>query len=229
MNKRWLLILGLAVLLLCYLSWQLPVVQWIEQFRLWILDLGAFGVWVFVIVHVLSMLFLGPALALTLMAGLAYGAWGFPLVVGSSTLGAGIAFLLGRYVARGSVTRWINKDERLRSLNSVISGEGWRVVGLMRLSPVIPYGVQNYLFAVTDVQFLPYMLATFVGVMPATALFVYIGAIGQTLEQAGALQWSLVIGGVVATVVLAVFVSRRARAALSERSTGSGLQNISKR
>ena len=218
MKTGWKLALALIAVVLIFLLWlQLPLAEWIVQFRHWILALGALGVVAFVCLYVLITALLGPASALTLTAGLAYGAWGFPLVVVSATLAASVAFLLGRYVARERVTRWINRDARLRALNTAISTQGWRVVGLMRLSPMLPYGVQNYLFSVTRIRFVPYVLATMIGIMPATALYVYIGSLGQVVGTAGTLQWVLVLAGLAATVAVAWFVGKQARAVLAER------------
>ena len=135
----------------------------------------------------------------------------------SATLAASVAFLVGRYVARERVTRWINRDARLSALNAVIGAQGWRVVGLMRLSPMLPYGVQNYLFSVTPIRFVPYVLATLVGIMPATALYVYIGSLGQAVGTAGVLQWVLVLAGLVATVAVAWFIGKQARAVLAAK------------
>ena len=218
MKTGWKIILTLISLVLVFLLWlQLPMAEWITQFRHWILALGVLGVVAFVCLYILITALLGPASALSLTAGLAYGAWGFPLVVVSATLAASVAFLLGRYVARERVTRWINRDARLRALNTAISTQGWRVVGLMRLSPMLPYGVQNYLFSVTRIHFVPYVLATMIGIMPATALYVYIGSLGQVVGTAGALQWVLVLAGLAATVAVAWFVGKQARAVLAER------------
>ena len=154
----------------------LPVREWIEGFQGWISELGALGVAVFVLLYVGVTVVLGPAWALTLVAGLAYGLWGLPLVVGAATLAACVAFLLGRHVARERVTKLVDDDRRLKALNRAVGQEGWKVVGLMRLSPVFPFGLQNYLFGVTDVAFVPYALATMLGILPGTALYVYIGS-----------------------------------------------------
>ncbi len=172
----------------------------------------------FVFLYIVITVVLGPASALTLAAGLAYGAWGFPLVVGSATLAAAVAFLLGRYVAQDRVNRWISKNPRLHSLNQAVSDEGWRVVGLMRLSPLIPYGMQNYLFSITQIGFVPFVLATLIGIMPATALYVYIGSLGQGVGKTGALQWVLAIAGLLATLLVAWVIGKRAKAALAVRS-----------
>jgi uncharacterized membrane protein YdjX (TVP38/TMEM64 family) len=189
----------------------------VDRFRDWILQLGVTGIVLFVVLYVAVTLVIGPASALTLSAGLAYGVWGFPLVVGSATLAAAVAFLIGRYLARERVTRWINRDARLRVLNETVTAQGWRVVGLMRLSPLIPFSVQNYLFSVTQIPFVPYLLATLIGVMPVTALYVYIGSLGHAVGRGGVLQWVLVIGGLLATLAVALFVGRRAQAALANR------------
>ncbi|MFK7993187.1 MAG: TVP38/TMEM64 family protein [Granulosicoccus sp.] len=210
-----------VVIILGLLGWiwtQLPVAAWIEQVRLWILSLGWLGVAAFAALYVVVTVVLGPASGLTLMAGLAYGFWGFPLVVISATLAAAVAFLLGRYVAHERVNRWIENKPKLLALNRAVSDEGWRVVGLMRLSPIIPYGLQNYLFSVTHIGFVPFFLATLIGIMPATALYVYIGSLGQAIGHASTLQWVLGFFGLVATALVAWFVGKRATAAL-ERQT----------
>ena len=221
MKTGWKIIFALLSIALIFLLWlQLPIADWITLFRHWILELGFPGIIFFVLLYVLVTALLGPASALTLTAGLAYGAWGFPLVVLSATLAASVAFLLGRYIARERVTRWINRDARLSALNLAVSAQGWRVVGLMRLSPMLPYGVQNYLFSVTRIRFVPYVLATLIGIMPATALYVYIGTLGQAVGTAGRLQWVLVLAGLVATVGVAWFIGKQARALLAERIEG---------
>lgn len=216
------LIAGFLGLVLIVLLWsQVPFAQFVEIVRLWILSLGIQGVVVFCALYVLITVVLGPASGLTLLAGLVYGAWGFPLVVVSATLSAAVAFLLGRYAARERVNRWIAGKPRLLALNSAVSDEGWRVVLLMRLSPVIPFGLQSYLFAVTHIGFVPFVLATLFGTMPATALYVYIGSLGQAIGTAGILQWILVLAGLVATGVVAWVVGKRAKAALDRCSSGS--------
>lgn len=218
-RKLWpLIILCLIVAALIYLWTQAPVMQWIDTLRLWILSLGWTGVVAFVVLYVVITIVLGPATALTLMAGLAYGAWGFVLVVSSATLAAAVAFLIGRYLAHDRVNRWIADKPKLLALNRAVSEEGWRVVALMRLSPVLPYGLQNYLFSVTHVGFMPFVVATLLGIMPATALYVYIGSLGQAIGRASTLQWVLGAVGLAATAVVAVVVGRRAKQALDKQA-----------
>lgn len=216
--------LGLFVLavFLLFVMWSfLPLSEWIEKFRLWIIDLGAVGVVAFVVAYVFVTVVLGPATALTLAAGLAFGFWGFPLVVGSATLAAAVAFLLGRYLVRRPVLAMIERDPRLESLHQAFSDEGWRIVVLLRLSPLIPYGMQNYLFSVTNIGFFPYLVATMFGIMPASALYVYIGSLGATASgEGGVMKWLLIVGGLIATAIVAWLIGKRAQQVLERHEQG---------
>ena len=210
--------LAIAVAVAIAVLWfVLPVTEWIESLEKWIIDLGAVGVLAFVAIYVVATVVLVPASALTLLAGLAYGAWGFPLVIVSATLGACAAFLVGRHLARERVQKQIDGSDKFKAVNKAISSEGWKVVGLLRLSPVFPFGLQNYFFGVSSIGFLPYALATFVGIMPGTALYVYLGSIGKAAGGGGgAAQWVLLGAGLVATAVVVWLVTRRAGQALEE-------------
>ena len=209
------LLLFVLLLALAAFVWsQIPLNEWIAQFRLWILDLGLLGVVVFLIAYSVLTIMLAPVGLLSLSAGFAYGAWGFPLVVVSATLAATLAFLLGRYALRERVLQWIKHDKKLNSLSKAVSEEGWRVVGLLRLSPLVPFSMQNYLFSLTEIKVLPYTLATAIGIMPGTAMYVYIGSLGQAVGQASSLQWVFIAAGLIATALVAWFVAKRANQVL---------------
>jgi len=218
MSTRTRIIVGVIALIAIMALWVLlPVRDWIEGFQYWIQDLGIVGIAVFVFLYVVITVVLGPAWALTLVAGLVYGFWGFPLVVLSATLAACIAFLIGRSFARERVTGLVEKDNRLKALHQAVSQEGWKVVGLTRLSPAFPFGLQNYFFGVTDIALAPYALATLIGIMPGTALYVYIGSLGSVSgEGGGVLRWVLLGAGLIATFAVVWLVTNRARAALAE-------------
>ena len=212
---RPILLLMLLVFIIAFWS-VLPIAEWVEKFRAWMVGLGYFGVLVFILVYCALAIILAPVSLLSITAGLAYGAWGFPLVFISATLAATSAFLVGRYLGRERVSKWLAKDARLQSFNKAVSDGGWKVVGLLRLSPLIPFGIQNYFFAVTNIKFIPYVLATAIGMTPGIILYVYIGAVGQAIGQGGALQWTLLAVGLISTVLVAWIVGRRANRILLE-------------
>lgn len=214
----------LIVLVLALVAWvwtRIPLNDWIAHFRLWILDMGLLGVVIYIVAYSAFTLIMAPVSLLSLAAGLAYGVWGFPLVLVSATLAATLAFLLGRYALRDRVLQWIKQDKKLLSLNKAVSAEGWRVVGLLRLSPLVPFGMQNYLFSITEIKLVPYIVASAIGMMPGTALYVYIGALGQALGSASAIQWVFIGIGLIATGFVAWFVAKRANEVLSSESVVS--------
>ncbi|MFK8074945.1 MAG: TVP38/TMEM64 family protein [Granulosicoccus sp.] len=195
-------------------SW-LPLSEWVDHIRAWVLSLGALGIVLFIVAYILLTAVLAPVSLLSITAGLAYGLLGVPLVVLSATLAAVVAFLLGRYLAHEKVSRWVERDPRLSSLNTAVSEQGWKVVFLVRLSPLIPFGLQNYLFSLTGVKVVPYAIATAVGILPGSALYVYIGVMGQAMDGAGTIQWVLLSIGLISTVLVAWFVGRRASQVLA--------------
>ena len=95
------------------------------------------------------------------------------------------------------------------------------LVLLARLSPLIPYNLLNYALSVTSVRFRDYLLATWLGMLPATVLYVYTGSIAKSLaDPKSAPSWaagSLLAIGFVATAALTLLIARHATRALSER------------
>ncbi len=93
----------------------------------------------------------------------------------ASTLAAVIAFLTARYLARKWIEKSLGSNRKFRILDSAINQDGFRIVLLIRSSPLHPYGVCNYLFGLTSVTGRDYALASFLGMLPATVMEVYFG------------------------------------------------------
>jgi uncharacterized membrane protein YdjX (TVP38/TMEM64 family) len=190
----------------------------IQGLRVW-------GMVLFVLIYVLAAVFLLPAVVLTLGAGAIFGVVkGFVLVSIAETLGATAAFFVGRYVARGWVSRLIQGNPKLMAIDDAIAREGWKIVGLIRLSPAFPFIVLNYAFSVTRVSPREYILASWIGMMPGTVMYVYIGFLAGDLALLGAGQgvhtpaeWALYGLGLLATLAVTIYVTRLARAALKRR------------
>lgn len=191
----------------------------------WVAAQGAAGIAVFVVLYVLACVLLVPGSLLTLGAGAVWGlAGGLPIVSAASTLGATAAFLAGRHLARGWVARRTEGNARFRAIDAAVAREGWKIVGLARLSPVFPFNLLNYAFGLTSVSLRDYVLASWVGMLPGTAMYVYLGSLAGGLAELGAgrstrtpAEWALSLLGLAATVAVTVYVTRIARAALSRR------------
>lgn len=220
----WKWAIGVGVLAALVAAWfLLPVKEWIDSFQHWIEGLGAWGWGLFAAVYIVGTVLLVPVSVLTIVAGLAFGlAIGFPLVVVSATIGATLAFLVARFLVRKRVQKAVSGRPKFKAVTEAVSEGGWKIVALLRLSPVLPFNLQNYFYGITEIALLPYIAATFVGIMPGTLLYTYLGAAGKAAsgEGGGALKWTFFAVGLVVTIAVAVFVTRKAKALLEKRGVG---------
>jgi uncharacterized membrane protein YdjX (TVP38/TMEM64 family) len=214
--------LGHGLILLSTAVSFLPVAQWLKAFTDWIRHLGLAGAFIFIGVYALGAVLFLPGAIFTIAAGLVYGiAGGTAVALAGATLGAGLAFLVARYLVRGRIEDFARKNRRFGAIDDAIGQEGWKIVGLLRLSPLIPFNVSNYFYGVTSIGFWPYLLASCVGMLPGTLLYVYLGAIGQAGLEGGKkgyspLQWTFLGIGLLATFAVTIFVGRVAKAALKK-------------
>ena len=188
-------------------------------------QIGQLGYWapvLFILLYIAACVAMLPASILTIGGGTLFG-----LVEGSvyvsiaATLGATAAFLVGRYLARDWVTRKIGKRPAFAAIDQAVAEEGWKIVLLTRLCPIFPFFLMNYAYGLTRVSFRHYFFATWVGIIPGTILFVYIGSLARTgAQETSATGWAW-RGFILVTALLATFqIARIARRALSKR-TGS--------
>lgn len=183
---------------------------------------GQFGPWgpvIFIALYVVATVLFIPGSALTLGAGALFGVvWGSVYVSAGSTLGATAAFLVGRYFARDAIARKIEGKERFAAIDKAVAAEGWKIVGLTRLSPVFPFTLLNYAFGLTRVKLSHYVLASWIGMMPGTVMYVYVGSLAKAVTGTHARttgEWVLYGVGLLAIVVVTVFVTRIAKRALA--------------
>jgi uncharacterized membrane protein YdjX (TVP38/TMEM64 family) len=189
--------------------------------------LGAWAPAAFVVGYAVAVVALVPASLLTLAAGAVFGvARGTCLVALGATLGASAAFLIARYAARDAVARRLAHAPRFAALDRAVGDEGRRLVLLLRLSPVFPFGLLNYALGLTRVRFGDYLVAS-VGMLPGTLLYVYSGKVaGDVAALAagaaparGTAHWVVLGLGLVATALVTVRITRIARRALASAAT----------
>jgi uncharacterized membrane protein YdjX (TVP38/TMEM64 family) len=202
----------------------LPVAAWIDAFRGWIEGFGIWGIVVFALAYVLATVALIPCAPLSIVAGLAWGLWALPLVLVAAMTGSSLAFEIARRLARARVEAWAARHPRGAAVAEAVREQGWRIVLLLRLSPVVPFNMQNYLFGITGIGFVPYAVATAIGVLPGAALFIAIGAFGHGSAESDTrtLNWILFGVGLAATVGAAVLVTRTLLAKLRHLEAARG-------
>jgi len=160
-----------------------------------------------------------------LMIGAIYGPWiGTAVVSPASVLGATFAFLLGRSVFRSSIEQKMGDNPKFSALTTAVEKEGLKIITLVRLSPIFPFSIVNYAFGLTRAKLSHYVLGSFVGMLPGTLMYVYLGAaVGDITKLAsgelgdtGAAGLWMKYGGLAATIVVTIFVTKAAKRALAE-------------
>jgi len=190
-------------------------------------DIDSFGstaALAFILIYAASVVALIPGTVLTIAGGAVFG-----LVNGAiysfigGALGSIGAFLLGRHGARRLVERRLDRMPRFAAIDRAVADQGWRIVFLLRLSPVTPFNVLNYALGLTAISLADFALAS-VGSIPSELVGAYAGKVGgEALALAGqaeapknASYYAVLIGGLVATAAATFLVTRTARRALRD-------------
>lgn len=214
------LLSAVVVAILVFLPWQSAFYEFLESIH----DMGAMAPLLFGAVYVLAVVLFVPGSILTMGAGFVFGIVEGTITVSiASTLGAAAAFLLGRTIARPWIEEIANRNPKFRAFDEAIKQKGFRIVLLLRLSPVFPFNLLNYSLGLTSVSFRDYVLASWIGMLPGALLYIYIGSTLKNLTDLaagkidnGAATWALFGVGLVATVIATSIVARLARRALRE-------------
>jgi uncharacterized membrane protein YdjX (TVP38/TMEM64 family) len=188
----------------------------------WISGLGSTAPLVFIPLYIVACVLFIPGSVLTLSAGLLFGVVrGSMYVSVAATLGATLAFLIGRYVARQWVAARLAKYPKFKAVDEAVAREGWKIVALTRLSPVFPFNLLNYAFGLTNVGVRDYVVASWAGTLPGTILYVYLGSLAGDLTRVATgetahtpAEWTLYAIGLLATVTVTVYVTRVSNRAL---------------
>ena len=224
-SKIKLIVLAFGVATLLFVTWRYDVQDQLTRALSWVSSLGPWGPAAFGLIYILAAVLFIPGSILTLGAGFVFGVLkGALTVIVSATLAATVAFLIGRYLARDWVSHKIEGNESFKAVDEAVAREGWKIVGLTRLSPIFPFNLLNYAFGVTQVSLRDYFLASLFGMVPGTVMYVYLGSLAGDLASLGTqerartpAEWALYVFGLAATVVVTVYVTRLARRALEKR------------
>jgi uncharacterized membrane protein YdjX (TVP38/TMEM64 family) len=190
----------------------------------WVQGIGPWGAVLFAAAYVAAAILFVPGSVLTLAAGFVFGVPKGTIVVSfGSTAGAAAAFVVARRLAHAWIARRMAGRPMLVALGRAVEADGFKIVLLTRLSPVLPFNLLNYAFGLTAVPFRTYLIASWIGMLPGTIMYVYAGSAanslaallaGQTPRSSG--EQTLFAIGLAATAAATIIVTRRARNALNE-------------
>ena len=218
-SGRWRIALAaLAVAALVALAAVLPIAQWAEEFEGSLGDYNLFvAIAIFTLVYAVATMLFAPGWIFPLIAGAAFGiAWGILIALAASVVSACAAFLVSRYLLRKAVKRRADKHKLFKQLDHAVAKDGWKVVAMIRLTPVLPFAAKNYFLGLTRIGLAPFALATAAGMLPGLMLKVYLGAVGRAaLSLRDPLQWLNLGVGLAASVALMLWLGHFARGRLN--------------
>jgi uncharacterized membrane protein YdjX (TVP38/TMEM64 family) len=202
-------------------SWLHHVVNWMHVVQ----DAGPWGWALFIVLYALCCLLFIPGSILTISAGAIYGFWfGSALVLVGNGLGSVMSLLITRLFMRDWVAGKIAKHPRLKAIEKAVAEDDWRLVFLTRLSPIMPFSLINYSLGLTKISPWRFLLATELGAIPATLVYVYIGTlmgslakIGPDLKAHRPIEWIFQGVGLLVAIGVTIYVTRLATRAVNQR------------
>jgi uncharacterized membrane protein YdjX (TVP38/TMEM64 family) len=184
----------------------------VQALEAWVAGLGIWAPIGFVLLYAIATVAMVPGSIFDLTGGALFGPYlGSLLDLIGGTLGAALAFLVGRYIARD----WVEAraGPRLQGIMRNVDEEGWRFVAFMRLVPVFPYNIVNYVLGVTRIPFHHYVLATVLFMAPSTIVYTWIGHAGRAAIAGDTdnLYYALIALGLLATMIFLPHFYKRLR------------------
>ena len=173
-------VLVIAVLLIAVLSRFLPVADLVEALQRRVMNWGVWGALCYPLLFAACNILLLPGGVLAVGGGFFFGlSWGFLIVLVGNVLAAAISFALSRWVAGQWFRRKLSQNPTLRALEPAVERESWKIILLSQLHPLLPTSLLNYVYGLTQIRFVAYMLWSSIGRIPGLFLYVYVGTLGQ--------------------------------------------------
>jgi uncharacterized membrane protein YdjX (TVP38/TMEM64 family) len=223
----WLLVAVAAL----FVSWLVvPVDRIALEVAAWLRRSGLWGALAYALLYTPGSILLIPSAAFTLGAGFAYGPLlGMLLAVPSATFAGAVVFTLSRSLLRAEVQKRFAGTPLFVAIDRAVAKHGIKTVILLRLSPVTPFNVLNYVFGLTRLTLAQYVIASAIGVVPGAALYAYLGSLVTSAASyargerpdAGPVELVLYWAGLIATIVIVIVLGRVARRELA-RELGPG-------
>ena len=185
---------------------------WLEQILNSVAAIGFFAPMAFVPIYIIGTILFVPTALLTLAAGALFGVpIGFAVTLASLLASASGVFLAGRNLSREWVIKNVASNKKIQALDNLVAEKGWKIVLLLRLSAIFPFTILNYGLGLTKIRFKHYMLASLIGMVPGTLVYVYLGSLAGImifethLKQKSPIEWALIALGLAATLGLAIY------------------------
>jgi uncharacterized membrane protein YdjX (TVP38/TMEM64 family) len=204
-QRRWFLALIVLLVIagIAAAYWAFDGVISAEALEVRIASLGVWAPVGFVLLYGIATVVMVPGSIFDLVGGALFGPYfGSALNLAGGSLGASLAFLVARYIARD----WVEAraGRRTKGIVRNVDADGWQFVAFVRLVPVFPYNVLNYLLGLTHIPFHHYLLATIVFMAPSTFIYTWIGVAGREAIAGNVnnLRYALLALGLLAVMLM---------------------------
>jgi len=173
---------------------------------------------IYVLFYIGGVVLFLPGMALTLLSGVLFGFWkALILVVIGSNVGCQITFFISRFLGRDFVQKFIKAESFIDKVSEKIKSNGFLVIFYLRIIPLFPFNMTNYVSGLTPVKYKDYTFATFFGMLPATILYTYLASSATDIKD----NYTGIIIAVVALILFTViisFIKRRQKLFKEEKS-----------
>ena len=210
-------------------SWDCPLIHrqeddtlgaldnYLQEIFIWVQSTGFWAPALFILLYLFGTTLFVPATLLTIGAGIIFG-WqkGSITALLAATITSAALFLSGRYLGRGWLVKKIEESRNFIALDKAIESESWKIVLLIRLSPVMPFNFINFTLGLTSVPLKTFVFVTALGMIPGILMYVYTGSVVKNLAAISTAErsyqdWILIAAGLIITVGLVIYLSRKAK------------------
>jgi uncharacterized membrane protein YdjX (TVP38/TMEM64 family) len=217
----WKLVLFAAIVLsLIVLARLFGLGERLQELRDWIAGMGNLGMVVYVGLYIVAVVAAVPGLPISIAGAAIFGALkGVILVSIGSTLGASLAFLIARYLARDAIYGRLSGNEKFQRLDRLTEQHGAMIVAITRLVPLFPFNLLNYGFGLTRVPFWTFAFWSWLCMLPGTIVYLVGTDALITAVTTGEVPW-LIVGVFVVALAVVIVAVRFARGRLGEKERG---------
>ena len=180
------LVIFIAIILPLFVFTPLRLVFNSTLFKSFIQQYEGYVEVIFIAVYTILTIVGIPGTILTIVGGCLFGLWHGTLIsIISASLGALGAFLTARYLLQDFAQRKFNNNKQLNKFQTAVLNQPFYFVLTTRLVPISPFNIVNYLFGLTTINWFDYTFATFVGVIPGSFAYTWLGVSGERAMMGG--------------------------------------------
>lgn len=207
-NKKVILLIATVISILIFIlwrykAWELVSIDHLKEYRGKIKELGVLGILLYLLVFIIGTIFCLPSLPFALLGGITYGTVKGTIYASiGDVLGSSTAFIIGRYLLKERIEKKLKNNKTFHEINKGVQKDGWRIVVLTRMVPLIPHWLQNYAYGITAISFKTYALVSLICAIPGTAAWIFaINTVGKNKEDAKTAMIYLSISAVIIVAV----------------------------